>query len=85
MTFKTWVAGIIVVLNKVVVPVIFALAFLVFIFGVVKFFFLSSDNEKGRESGRAFMFWGILGIAMLLSVWGFVSLLLSTLGISPSA
>jgi hypothetical protein len=30
------------------------------------------------------MFWGILGIAMLLSVWGFVSLLLSTLGISPS-
>jgi hypothetical protein len=81
MTFKTWVAGAIVALNKVVVPVIFALSFLVFIYGVAKFFFLSSDNEAGRESGKAFMFWGILGLAMLLSVWGFVRLLLSTLGL----
>ena len=75
--------GLIGALNQVVVPVIFALAFLVFIWGVAKYFFLSGDNDAGRETGRAFIFWGLIGMVVLFSVWGFVSLLLSTLGIAP--
>ncbi|MFM2330900.1 MAG: hypothetical protein RLZZ26_407 [Candidatus Parcubacteria bacterium] len=88
MTFKDWIVGnsatgsvgIIGLLNTIVVPTITALAFLVFVWGAAKFFFFSSDNEADRESGKAFMFWGILGLAVLFSVWGLVNLLLSTLG-----
>ncbi len=89
MTFAQFIGsgstGIIGLINTIVVPVIFALAFLVFIWGVVKYFFINGDDEEKHKEGRAFIFWGILGMVVLFSVWGFVNLLLSTLGIMPSA
>ncbi len=77
--------GIIGLINDVIVPVIFALSFLVFIWGVMNYFFLNGGDETKRSEGRQFALWGILGMAVLFSVWGFVGLLLSTLGIAPPA
>jgi hypothetical protein len=89
MTFKDFIGsgttGVIGALNTVVVPVIFALAFAVFVWGIVKYFFLHGDNESQREEGRSFIFWGLIGLVILFSVWGLVNILLSTLGIAPRA
>jgi hypothetical protein len=89
MTFKDFIGsgstGIIGILNTVIVPVIFALAFAVFVWGVMNYFFLHGGNEEKRSEGRQFVFWGIIGMVVLFSVWGFVNLLLSTLGIAPGA
>ncbi len=89
MTFAQYVGsgstGIIGIMNTVIVPVIFALTLLVFIWGVLKYFFISGGEEGKREEGRQFILWGIIGMVVLFSVWGFVNLLLSTLGIMPSA
>lgn len=88
MTFKDFIGGgsvgVIGFLNTVVVPVIFAFAFAAFVWGVVNYFFIKGD-EKSRADGRQFILWGILGMVMLFSVWGFVNILLSTLGIAPAA
>ena len=84
-TFASFVTGLIGAINTIVVPVIFALAFLVFVWGVVKYFFFNGSDETARTEGKQFMLWGILGLALLFSVWGLVNLLLSTLGIAPSA
>ena len=87
MTFKQFIGngdtGIIGIINTVIVPVIFALAFLVFIWGVFQFVVNAGDETK-RTEGRKFILWGLLGIVVLFSIWGFVNLLLSTLGIMPS-
>lgn len=89
MTFKDFIGssdtGIVGALNTVVVPVIFAFAFAAFVWGVVNYFFISGGDEKKREEGRQFVLWGILGLVVLFSVWGFVNILLSTLGIAPAA
>ena len=89
MTFAQYIGsgttGIIGLLNTVVVPVIFALAFLVFVWGVLNYYLFNGGDEKKREEGRAFVLWGLLGMVLLFSVWGFVNLLLSTLGIAPPA
>ena len=78
--------GVIGLLSIVVVPVIFALAFLVFIWGVVKYFFINNGGDEGKlAEGRQFVLLGILGMVVLFSVWGLVNLLLSTLGIAPKA
>ena len=77
--------GVIGFLNTVVVPVIFALAFLVFVWGVVNYFFFSEADENKRVEGRQFILWGVIGMVVLFSVWGLVNLLLSTLGLTPSA
>lgn len=87
MTFKDFVGngstGLIGAMNTLIVPVIFAIAFLVFAWGVIRYFFLHGGNEDKRTEGKQFMLWGILGLALLFSVWGVVNLLLSTLGIAP--
>ena len=88
MTFAQFIGsgstGIIGAINTVVVPVIFALAFLVFIYGIVKYFFINNGGDEGKiAEGRQFAMWGILGMVLLFSVWGFVNLLLSTLGNAP--
>jgi len=90
MTFAQFIGsgstGIIGAINTVVVPVIFALAFLVFIYGIVKYFFINNGGDEGKiAEGRQFAMWGIIGMVVLFSVWGFVNLLLSTLGIAPRA
>ena len=87
MTFAQFVGsgstGVIGLLNTVVVPVIFALAFLAFIWGMVNYFFLHGDDETKRREGKQFILWGLIGLVILFSVWGIVNILLSTLGINP--
>jgi len=89
MTFAQFVGsgttGVIGVMNTVVVPVIFTLAFAVFVWGIVNYFFIHGAEEEKRKEGRQFILWGIIGMAILFSVWGFVNILLSTLGIATSA
>lgn len=80
MTFKDFVDGLINLGNVVVIPVIFTLAFLVFVWGLFKYFIWGAENEEERSNGRRFLFWGALGMAILFSVWGLVNVLLSTLG-----
>ena len=88
-SFKNFIGdgstGIIGLLNTVAVPVIFAFAFAAFIWGVVNYFFLHGGEEAKREEGRKFVLWGLLGMVVLFSVWGFVNIVLSTLGIMPKA
>lgn len=89
MTFAQFIgdgtSGVIGVLNLVVVPVIFSLAFAAFVWGVVSYFFLRGGEEAKRAEGRLFIMWGLIGLVVLFSVWGFVNILLSTLGIAPRA
>jgi len=60
-----------------VVPLIYALAFLVFTAGMVRFFFLG--GEEGRQKGKQLMLWGIIAFVVMFSVWGIVRLLLTIL------
>lgn len=89
MTFAQFVGsgttGVIGALNIIVVPLIFALAFASFVWGVANYFFLHGGEDKSREEGKQFILWGILGMVVLFSVWGLVNMLLSTLGIAPGA
>jgi len=86
MTFAQFVGsgsdGIIGVVNTIVVPSIGALIFLFFIWSIVNYFFLHSDDETERKKGREFVLWGIIGIVIFFSVWGFINIALSTLGIT---
>lgn len=78
MTFKDFVYGSIVpIVDFGVVPLLYAFAFLFFLIGIVRLFF--NDNEEKRKSGRQFALWGIIGFAVISSVWGLVKVLLSLL------
>jgi hypothetical protein len=68
-------------INNVAVPVVFALAFIVFIWGVFQVFILGGTNEEAKEKGRALMLWGLIGFFVMVSVWGLVRILTGSVGL----
>jgi len=75
-------SSIINIINNVFVPVIFAAAFLTFLWGVYKYLILGASEEKSREEGRNFVFWGVIGFVVILSVWGLVAVVGSTFNLT---
>src|SRR3989338_9323395 len=71
-------------INNSVIPLLFAVAVVMFILGVLKFF-LNSDDEAKKEKGRQFMIWGIVALAVMTSIWGLVAMLGNTFGIKTNA
>jgi len=67
-------------LSGVIVPLLFALALVIFIWGVIKYM-ANPSNEEERKKGAAFMGWGILALFVMLSVWGLVNVLNLTFGV----
>jgi hypothetical protein len=49
------------IINTVAVPVVFAIAFIVFIYGILQFFILGRGDEEKQALGRSFMLWGLIG------------------------
>lgn len=72
--------GFIIQVNRVVnyiVPFLVGLAVLVVIYGVFSFISNAAD-EEARASAKQFIIWGVIGIFIMLSVWGLVSILENT-------
>ncbi|HQT83122.1 MAG: hypothetical protein B7W98_01230 [Parcubacteria group bacterium 20-58-5] len=65
--------------NSVLVPVLMAIAFIVFLWGVYKYFIQGAADEKNRTDGRQFVFWGIIGFVIISSIWGLVNIVGQTL------
>src|ERR1035437_1041016 len=61
------------VISQSVIPLIFALAVVVFIWGVVQYL-MGAEEEYKRAKGRQFMIWGIIALTVMVSVWGLVQI-----------
>lgn len=76
--FKSFVDSIIDILDLFIVA-LFALAFLMFIIGVVKTWILHGDDAKEVENGKKIIIASIIGFVVMISVWGIVELIQSGL------
>jgi len=82
MTLESFVQVIIDVINSTLVPLILALAFIVFIWGIFRYFIASTEETK--EKGRDLMIYGLIGFFVIISVWGIVNLLTNTFRIGDT-
>lgn len=71
-------------INNIAVPLVFALSFIVFIFGVFRYFIAGAANEEKRKSGRDIMIYGIIGFVVMICVWGIVHILTGTIRLNNS-
>lgn len=69
------------VISGALIPLLFAVAVGVFIWGVIQYLRNSADSKK-REEGRSFMIYGIVSLFVMISIWGLVGFLGNTFGIS---
>lgn len=67
-------------IDNYLVPLIFAIAFIVFIFGIFQYFILGGADEEKRTKGRSLMVWGMIGFFVMVSIWGILNLFVNSLG-----
>ena len=70
------------IIGAIVIPGIFTLAFVVFLWGVFKF--IRSSEQKDKQESKQFIFMGLIGLFVMVSVWGIIKILNTTLGINST-
>lgn len=61
------------ILNPII-GFMFAVAVVMFIYGIVEYIW-SADNEEKVEVGKKHMIWGIVGIFVMIGVYGILNIL----------
>lgn len=94
LTFMPFIAGadtdvfqVINTLNQVlkaVIPFLIGIAVIIFLIGVIKYITAGDDPEK-VTAGRNMMIYGIIGLFVMVSVWGLVFILQGTFDLRGDA
>lgn len=66
---------------RTLIPIIFGLAIVFFFWGLVTFLRAAGD-PKAQENGRNQMIWGVIAIAVMISIYGLVAWLQTTFGVA---
>ena len=74
--------GILYIINYILVPVLIGIAFIVFLWGVFKYFIWGGDDEAERSIGKKYVMWGVVGFVVILSLWGIVNLVMNAFGLT---
>jgi Mg2+/citrate symporter len=69
-------------MNNTLIPLIFAVAFLMFVWGMFKTFILGGSDEGKQEEGKQLMMYAIAGFVIMISFWGIVNLVANGFGFS---
>ncbi|MDZ7726003.1 MAG: hypothetical protein U5L75_00260 [Candidatus Campbellbacteria bacterium] len=59
---------------EALVPLMVGLGLVGFLYGLVIYIFKAGD-EDASERGKRIMFWGVIALFMMVSIWGIVSIL----------
>ena len=65
-------------LIDIALPIVVAIALLAFFWGIIKFIF---GGEEAKKEGKTLMIWGLVGLFVMVSVWGLVRFIGNALGI----
>jgi len=73
-TFSSIVSNTILPLIDSAIGFIMVLSVLAFVYGVITFIYSSGDDQS-RVAGKRAMFWGIVALFCMVSVWGLVKII----------
>ena len=62
------------------IPFILGIGFLVFVWGMFKYFILGADNEDSRKEGKNLVIYSVAGFVLILVFWGIVAIVANGIG-----
>ena len=68
--------------NGTIIPFIVGIGFLVFVWGMFKYFIAGGTNDDAKEQGKSLMIYATLGFVLIIVFWGIVNLLADTTGLA---
>jgi hypothetical protein len=66
---------------NLLIPIVFAIALLVFFWGLVMYIFGKEDN---KDQAKKTMIWGVVALFVMASVWGLVRFIQSAVGVTDN-
>ncbi|MEK7109064.1 MAG: hypothetical protein AAB919_01360 [Patescibacteria group bacterium] len=79
MSLATLVGKLIGLVNTII-PVLAALAMVIFFIGLIRYIYQSADAH-GHAEGRQLIMWGLIALFILVSVWGILGLMSQALNL----
>ena len=76
MTAQQLIEAVMTTIFNPLIRLLVAVAFAVFIYGVIEFI-AGSDNDVKREQGKKHLMWGVIGLFIMLGVMGLIEVLLN--------
>ena len=67
-------------LLNTVVPILMIIAVIYFVWGVITF--VVAGDEEAKTAGRNKMIYGIIGLVVIVAMWGLVRIVVSTFGLN---
>ncbi|OGI76208.1 hypothetical protein A3C67_03260 [Candidatus Nomurabacteria bacterium RIFCSPHIGHO2_02_FULL_42_19] len=65
---------------NLVTPILIVLGVIYFVWGVITY--VIGSDEEAKKAGRDRMIFGIIGLAVIIGLWGLVKMVTNTLGIN---
>ncbi len=78
--FKNFLSEILEFINDTLIPFIIGIGFLVFVWGMFKYFIYGGANDDEKEKGKSLMIYATLGFVLIVIFWGVVNLLAESTG-----
>lgn len=82
--FETLLKNILEFTNATLIPFIIGIGFLVFVWGMFKYFIAGGANDDAKEQGKSLMIYATLGFVLIIVFWGIVNLLADSTGLADS-
>ena len=68
--------------NDVLIPFIIGIGFLVFVWGIFKYFIFGGANDEAKASGKSLIIWATVGFVVIIIFWGIINLLTESTGLA---
>ncbi len=83
--FERLLKNILKFINEVLIPFIIGVGFLVFVWGMFKYFIAGGADEEKQKEGKNLMIYATLGFVLIVIFWGVVNLLASSTGLEDDS
>ena len=80
---KTFIGKISTEILNPLIAIMFAIATAYFFYGVAAYIW-NPDNEEMREKGKISMLWGVVGMFIMITVFGILRFIIDSTGADPS-
>lgn len=77
---KGYLGGLTDFINTTIIPLIFVVGIVVFIFGMYLYFIQGGADDEKRNKGKQLLLWSLIGFVLMISVVGIINLLGNSAG-----
>ena len=72
-------------INGVLIPFILGIGFLVFVWGMFRYFIAGGADDEAKTQGKSLMVYATLGFVLIIIFWGVVNLVAGSTGLDSQS